>query len=83
VKHKGLHQFRFRDNPRERRFADEWNRQNEVFRTLDYLLGDGLNPAEPSTRDRLVAATVIQWLGSPVGACFLRDVLAEGKDGGK
>jgi hypothetical protein len=29
----------------------------------------------PTERDRMVAATVIQWLGSNVGFCFLEDAL--------
>lgn len=31
------------------------------------MMGNGKDPAEVSDRDREVAATVIQWLGSPVG----------------
>jgi hypothetical protein len=84
MKNKGLSQHRFRDNPLEERFSKAWEREN-VSRadgslngsgTLDYLLAINPNfPAgEVSERDREVAATVIQWLGSPVGQGFLRDV---------
>lgn len=42
---------------------------------LNYMMGDGKEPAEVSDRDREVVATVIQWLGSPVGNNFLRELL--------
>lgn len=44
---------------------------------LEQLLSadGGKTPAQVSLRDEMIAATVIQWLGSPVGSCFLRDVL--------
>ena len=40
---------------------------------LDYLLAEDSNypKGEVTERDRKVAATVIQWLGSPVGQSFL------------
>lgn len=76
MKHIGLHSHRFVDNPAEKRFADAW-REHQSGRTLDYLLLCPLvdqHQVMPATeRDELVAATVIQWLGSPVGQAFLRD----------
>ena len=85
MKNKGLHQYRFKDNPVEERFAKEWERCNIDLidkrlngkGVLDYLLTQGSNiPAgEVTPRDREVAATVIQWLGTPVGQGFLADVL--------
>jgi len=83
MRNRGLHQYRFRDNPMEEKFARAWNDQNiakpgtsDGRGTLDYLLAKDCNfPAgEVTARDRIVAATVIQWLGSPVGQGFLRDV---------
>lgn len=63
----------------EQRFALAWQEENEepsgVKGVLAYLLGDGHRPGEVSERDRLVAATVVQWLGSPVGQAFLSRVL--------
>jgi hypothetical protein len=49
---------------------------------LSHLLAptDRAYPFNISTidkRDRVVAATVIQWLGTNVGSCFLRDVMEE------
>jgi hypothetical protein len=71
----GLHQYRFEANPEEKRFALAWDTHNRDGGTLAYLLdtnqGQGLRPPEPSERDQVVAATVIQWLGSPVGQFFL------------
>jgi hypothetical protein len=77
TRHKGLHRYRFGDNPLEKKFADEWQRRNGGRGVLDYLLAkDNNRPAgEVSDRDAEVAATVIQWLGSHVGRCFLDDVL--------
>jgi hypothetical protein len=73
---RGLHTQRFKDNPEEKRFAEAFGRLG--WRTLDYLLGgsdrDNGPPLDASDRDRMVAATVIQWLGSPVGQGFLRDL---------
>lgn len=70
----GLQQHRFKDNPEEARFARAWHRQ-QAGKTLAYLLGNGKDPSEMvSARDNDVAATVIQWLGSPVGQAFLEDL---------
>ena len=76
---KGLHQHRFKENPLEKRFAKKWDEMNPRNRNnnFDYLMAvDNNRPSgEVSNRDREVAATVIQWLGSHVGQCFLEDVL--------
>lgn len=81
----GLHTHRFKDNPEEERFARAWNEQNESGSNLAYLLdpksGCGGRPVDRSKWEHQVAATVIQWLGSPVGQCFLRDLGYERKDG--
>lgn len=70
---------RFKQNPLEKRFAEKWDERNQLsgHTTLDYLLAENNNrpSGEATDRDREVAATVIQWLGSPVGQCFLSDVL--------
>ena len=69
----GLHPYRFKENPEERNLARAWDKIGEDL--LAYLLDDrpvqGGRSPKPSDRDYLVAATVIQWLGSPVGASFL------------
>jgi len=82
---KGRSQHRFKNNPIEKIFAEVWDKQNNSIRkgrgTLDYLLADkGNDPnGEVTKRDREVAATVIQWLGSPVGQWFLSEVEEEKK----
>lgn len=80
-KFQGAHTYRLNSNPKEKLFADAWQEQNRLgrFTMLEQLLSDdgGKTPADVSDRDEMIAATVIQWLGSPVGSCFLRDVLAE------
>jgi hypothetical protein len=79
MKHIGLQSHRLkpeRENPEEVRFAEAWNRANEEGRILDYLLctGDQRFTISSSPREVEVAATVIQWLGSPVGQSWLRDL---------
>jgi hypothetical protein len=63
-------------------YAKAWNLQNtaragtsEGRGTLDYLLAKDCNypMGEVTNRDREVAATVIQWLGSPVGQSFVKE----------
>jgi hypothetical protein len=81
-KHLGLHTYRFSSNPEEERFAEAWAAQNtdQGFggsNTLAWLLGvadQWGRPVDPTDREHSVAATVVQWLGSPVGQCFLRDL---------
>jgi hypothetical protein len=72
-RHRGLHEHRFKENPEERRFAEAWAKQNEDGKTLAHLLdANGRSwPPDPSDRDYEVAATVVQWLGSPVGQRWL------------
>jgi hypothetical protein len=78
MRNKGLHQYRFKQNPLEKKFAKAWEQQNKEFErgTLDYLLAVDCNSpkGEVTKRDREVAATVIQWLGSPVGQGFIEEV---------
>lgn len=76
MKHTGLAMHRWNDNPLEKRFSDSWE-DMQRGNVLDYLLSptNKLGDTTTTERDRTVAATVIQWLGSPVGQSFLRDVL--------
>ena len=82
---KGLHAYRFKQNPEELRFALAWLKENSRENgtlLLAYLLSDGQDhrPQDLSERDQVVAASVIQWLGSPVGQSWLRDLGYEKKD---
>jgi hypothetical protein len=70
----------------EKLFAESWEKQNVSLLggldgkgTLDYLLAKDCNHpnGEVTSRDRQVAATVIQWLGSPVGQNFIEEIEEE------
>lgn len=80
MNHEGMRTYRLADNPMERAYHDAWLAENtgESFRSdlLAHILGDGVTPAVVSERDALVAATIIQWLGTPVGQNFVVGVQA-------
>lgn len=75
--HEGKNTHRLSREPLERKFHDEWKNMHEHGNTIGYILGDNNEPAVLSERDEMVAATVIQWLGSPVGQGFLDAVMGE------
>lgn len=85
---KGLHAARLKDaarNPLEVKFARAWHRLNTEAghdtaghpSVLDEMLntGDPHFPPEARDRDRQVASTVIQWLGTEVGSRWVLNVL--------
>lgn len=73
IKHEGLHPRRLSRESVEDRLAKAW--AEEAPRTLPYLLhGQDRNDHIDLTQaEATVAATVIQWLGSPIGQAFLDD----------
>jgi hypothetical protein len=73
-KYLGLHAHRFDRNPEERRFAEAWAKQGDLLNTLLTRADLQHHPHSASRDEHLVAATVIQWLGSPVGQSFLEDL---------
>ena len=77
MKHTGIHINRIDQNPLEKVFSEKWlmeHGKDSIF--LEQILRKNpFNFEEISQRDATVAATVIQWLGSPVGESFLRDCL--------
>ena len=76
IKHHGISRHRLSQNPLEHKFADAWEKMAPL--TLGYLLcGQDCNPHDYTERDAEVAATMIQWLGSPVGESFVREVLGK------
>jgi hypothetical protein len=75
IAHEGQSTHRLDQNPLERKFHDAWKQHNKDGDTLSWLLGDGSRRGHPSDRDAMVAATVVQWLGSPVGARFVARVM--------
>ena len=83
LKHIGLSPHRLKSNPVEAALSDAWLAENTV-RTghpnpvLAFLLcssGDGKIARALTQEEATAAATAIQWIGSPVGQCFLRDAL--------
>lgn len=83
TEHKGVSHERIYREPDEKIFHDEW--AAVAPHTLEHLLY-GQNKDyrdltdELRQRDAMVAATMIQWLGSNVGSAFLDEVQAKIKD---
>ncbi len=79
MKHTGIHIYRTADNPAEMVFSDQWLMQNgRDSNFLEQILRKNPHEFEGiSERDASVAATIIQWLGSPVGECFLNNCVEE------
>lgn len=73
IQHVGRFASRLSREPLERKFAQTWQEANDHTKTLGYLMGNGSETGHVSARDREVAATVIQWLGSTVGQAFLQE----------
>lgn len=76
---KGKSRDRLKYNPEEKVFAEAWDAVNRGptemgVRTLDALLGDGTRDRVPTAEERELAATLIQWLGSPCGQFFLNEL---------
>jgi len=83
VEHVGLYANRLlarADNPREVAFARQWAKENEYDSPgTQGSAGNILRTLVPGStqRDATVAATLIQWLGSNIGMCFLSDVIRD------
>lgn len=78
MKHHGISRHRLSSNPLERAYSDAW--EEEAPGTLGFLLcGQDKGAHDYTQRDAEVAATIIQWLGSPVGSRFVEEVLRESK----
>ena len=76
LKHQRLHPEA--GNPREIIFARRWEDENTGMRSvLNWLLGPHNQQVDVTERERTVAATVVQWLGSPIGFNFLEEALEE------
>ncbi len=86
----GINANRIKHNPREKAFAEEWAKENEPRAGLNYgqgilqdLFMERVGDVLPRTvtrevishRDRMIVATVIQWLGSNCGMAFLSEAL--------
>lgn len=68
---------------RERVFIQNWEKENKNFEILQSLFTDTTDLFLPKTlkritnRERMIVATVIQWLGSNVGWSYLTESLKE------
>lgn len=76
LRHVGLNTHRFEQNPEERRFAEAWDRfaENNLKYLLDPHVDGQVHVPECTLEEHTVAATVVQWLGSPVGETFLLEL---------
>lgn len=88
----GISVKRLEHNERERAFHDQWLQENAPVSYVNHghgilqdlfiegssmnLLGSRRVIEEISNRDRQIVATVIQWLGSNCGMCFLSEALS-------
>jgi hypothetical protein len=90
IPHVGLHAYRISRpcNALEKAFATHWQNENNPPSflnhgrgVLDHLLYKASDQSEFSghstERERSVAASVIQWLGTGCGRCFLEEVLQD------
>ena len=82
IQHAGRSEYRLDlrcENPREVVFAEAWKKENAIIPgrgdgRLELLLcsnGDGRVFGQLTQEEATAAATVVQWLGSPVGWNFL------------
>lgn len=80
MKNKGIHYYRLETEPLEKLFAQTWEEANINYGNNDadglmkYLFSTDNKPQYTSDNTRQICATVIQWLGSPVGQAFLQTV---------
>ena len=67
-----LNEHRLKREPLEARFLRKFRQVNRDDSLLEYLLSDETNRRKPiSDRDRDVAESIAQWLGSHVGQSYL------------
>lgn len=86
---RGIRESRIEHNDREKAFHDQWLKENKpdgftcngVGLLQALFIEDSLSVMKMKTvrkisrPERMVVATVIQWLGSNIGWCFLSDSL--------
>ena len=78
VNHEGMCRYRLKDSLIEQKLANTWQHINATYCTLDWLVGhtdeNGQHCGHATQEQATMAATVIQWLGTPVGRQFLQEV---------
>ncbi len=67
ISNKGINRRRLPQNPMEQIFADEWEKMAPNI--LGWII-----PSDYTEKDAIIVATMMQWLGSPVGQRFLEQV---------
>jgi hypothetical protein len=79
INHRGKAEYRLPTNPREEIFAKAWLEKQTQCHTLQWLL---CASPEQDTQERdltqpeaTCAATLMQWLGSPVGFSWLEETV--------
>jgi hypothetical protein len=75
ITHQGLNRHRLIQNQLEEDFADKW--EQFASDNLGPLLKAGDIRHIPTQEEATIAATIIQWLGSPVGQHFLTEVYGD------
>lgn len=69
MKYKSLNKHRLVREPLEKIFLDEWL-ENFDNKNFEHVIN-----GEATERDKIIAQTIIQWLGSPVGQGFIESVM--------
>jgi hypothetical protein len=74
---KSLKQHRFKINPLEEHFVDEFLKENSEANDMNFIVfgqkPDSNIPKDYlSEREEAIVISVIQWLGSPVGQSFYK-----------
>lgn len=74
----GCNYRRWKDNPLEQKYVEEWVKINKAGNVLGYIVSskNENDTYTLSKRDLEVAVKVIQWLGTPVGRSFVENVLS-------
>jgi len=71
----GFSEYRFENNPKEKAFADAWLKLNKWSHTLEYLISGEINVRSTPTPEQIKTANmIVQWMGSPCGQVFIKDV---------
>lgn len=79
-KQKFYKEHRFQHNPKEKEFVDTFIKEHDDYCGLDLIVfgqheGCCMTPKQYLTKkQRKIALSVIQWLGSPVGNGFLHQM---------
>ena len=84
IKHSGRSPHRLKSNPKERVFLESWQKEQKQNHELQWLLcasyDQNVQERDITQEEATCAATLMQWLGSPVGSCWLDETLAKCKE---